>query len=336
MTKLNTFCTIITSNYYPYALALLDSLMAHSSQPVHLQILVTDKEKAEPFLRSLQTANLHFSFPEEITHPLAEKTFQLYHSQHMDAYRWSMKPVFLHYLLETRKYEKVIFLDPDLFFFNDPHFLFDLLDKHRVILTPHWAAVDFPELSLEEFKFNFVFGIYNAGFIGVRNDGTEIMNYWAKLCLMACERNPVKGLFDDQKYLDILHSRFEGIGVVRHRGCNVAEWNQMDCRRTKDARGDVLINDLYPIIFIHFRLPMMVNCLSGVEGLLKDHFIRYAKTVKKYAPDLDLLQLATQQLERDQIAAAKKEKRDRSWFYQLRARLKLRTRIMQWLARKEE
>jgi lipopolysaccharide biosynthesis glycosyltransferase len=161
-----------------------------------------------------------------------------------------MKPVYINFLINKVGYKKVIYLDSDLFFFDDPAFLFDLLNENRVILTPHWLSAEEPEIDIKSFKANFTDGIYNAGFVGVRNDATEVMNFWAKMCYTICEINRPSGLYVDQKYLDILHSRFEGIGVVRHKGCNVSRWNIIDCKRTICNDGSVWIDFTFLFISI--------------------------------------------------------------------------------------
>jgi hypothetical protein len=288
----NSFCTLITPDYYPYSLAILNSLEEHSSQPVILEVFITANVIDKSFFHLKEKINLKFNFIEDIKNPIAEELYKKYNLSYMDGYRWSMKPVFINYLLEKKLYDKVIYLDSDLFFYNDPQFLFELLDVNRVILTPHWRCADKPEKDLINFKWNFTDGIYNAGFIGVNKSGIEVMNFWANLCRVACEVNHLDGLHDDQKYLDILHSRFDGIGVVRHKGCNVADWNLTDCERIVDIKGNVLINGEYPIIFIHFTFSMMVNILSGIDIELLEHFLIYSKTINRFANNIDLLDKA--------------------------------------------
>ena len=161
----------------------------------------------------------------------------------MDGYRWSMKPMFINYLINEKNYDKVVYLDCDLFFYNNPDFIFILLDHHRVLLSPHWRCADNPEDDMVNFKLNFQGGIYNGGFIGVTKEATDIMSYWANLCLAECVIDFEQGMYVDQKYLDVLHSRFEGIGILRHRGCNVATWNLTDNKRSVNESGQVMINN---------------------------------------------------------------------------------------------
>jgi lipopolysaccharide biosynthesis glycosyltransferase len=271
---LNTYCTIITGNYYAYALSLLESLKTHCKQTVTLHVFVSDESIGKDFLRELraQHKGLFFTFKDEVNTEMAIKLDQKYHSTYMDAYRWSMKPVFMNYLLQEKGYEKVIYLDCDLFFYSNPDFIFDLLEQDRVLLSPHWRCADNPQEDWTNFYLNFQGGIYNGGFVGINSKGNEVMNYWANLCLTLCVKDFEKGMYVDQKYLDILHSRFDGVGVLRHRGCNVATWNLADNKRSLNVSGEVMINEIYPIVFIHFTKGTMRGIINGADALLLPHF----------------------------------------------------------------
>ena len=325
--KRNTFCTIISPDYYPYAQALLESLEMHSSKKVMLEVLLSEKIEDKTFFKSFESTNLKVTFLEEIHDPITEKLYSKYYYKKKDAFRWSMKSVFIKYLLEIKGYEKVIFLDPDLFFFNDPHFLFEMLDEYRVILSPHWRCSVNPEMDMTNFKLNFRDGIYNGGFIGVRNDAQEIMDFWTNLCLVACEKSFSEGLYDDQKYLDILHSLFEGIGVVRHKGCNLASWNRIECRRDIVDNGKIMINSLDPVVFIHFTKCTMQAILSGLDQHLFSHFETYALVLNKFNPKIDLFKKAQKELDEILMAEKKRIRKQNSLIKTIRRKLRIRTRI---------
>jgi lipopolysaccharide biosynthesis glycosyltransferase len=294
----NTFCTIITGNYYAYALSLLESLKTHCKQTVTLHVFVSDESVDKAFLQDVeeQHTGLFFHYRDEVCAEMALKLFEKYHHSYMDAYRWSMKPVFMNYLIQDQGFEKVIYLDCDLYFYNNPDFIFDLLDKENVLLSPHWRCADNPELDFTNFKLNFQGGIYNGGFVGINSKGTAAMEYWANLCLAACEINFERGFYVDQKYLDILHSRFEGVGVLRHRGCNVASWNHTDNKRSINQNGEVVINEVFPIVFIHFTKGTMRSILNDLDGLLLPYFALYSDSVRKYNPKINLLEQVKQEL----------------------------------------
>ena len=68
--------------------------------------------------------------------------------------------------------------------------------------------------------------------------------------------------------------------MIRHPGCNIAEWNTEECKRIiVDDR--VLINGQYPIIFVHFTRTLMHQILKGFDPLLKPYLEQYIKTFEE-------------------------------------------------------
>src|SRR5688500_5820465 len=100
----------------------------------------------------------------------------------MDAFRWSMKPVLINYLIQKRDFSKVLFLDCDLFFYSDYQFLIDRLDHCRLLLSPHWRSSN-PHVDADNFQLQLTNGLYNGGFIAASKEAVQIMDWWA----MACE-----------------------------------------------------------------------------------------------------------------------------------------------------
>ena len=274
-------CTIITGNYGHYALALHDSI-AQFNPNLSFAVLVTESALEPSILEAIQGREQFIVFypkdfePVTIASQLHEKYFSAYH----DAYRWGMKPVLMTRLLEDG-YERVIYADSDVYFFNDFSFLFDQLKASHVLLSPHWRCSD-PLIDKQNFELNFKDGIFNGGFVGASQLGVDALAYWAKLCLFNCEVNRRDGYYVDQRYLDILPTRFDKVAFIEHKGCNVGNWNQVDCERTLDAEGAVLINGKYPIVFIHFSTKLLPGILKGHDTLLlpflklyRDNLLRY-------------------------------------------------------------
>jgi lipopolysaccharide biosynthesis glycosyltransferase len=162
-----------------------------------------------------------------------------------------MKPVLINYLIKVSAYEKVICVDCDLFFFNDFSFLFEALDQYNILLTPHWRSSD-PFKDPNGFKYLFNHGLFNAGFIGVNKHATAAMDWWANVCWFSCANSSFEGQYVDQTYLNLLPVYFENVHILKHQGCNVAQWNVLECKRILQMNGSVLINNRYPIVFIHF------------------------------------------------------------------------------------
>jgi hypothetical protein len=123
---------------------------------------------------------------------------------------------------------KVIYLDPDIAAFAPLTPLLERLDGASIVLTPHQAT---PDTTLEAVRDNeggsMRYGIYNLGFLGVRNDavGRDFAAWWEARLLAACYDAPEAGIFTDQKYCDLVPGLFAGVHIERDPGCNVASWN---------------------------------------------------------------------------------------------------------------
>lgn len=200
---------------------------------------------------------------------LAKKIRQKYNS---DKLRWACKPLYLMYLL-TVGYERVIYVDNDIYFCSAPGFLFDELEQASVLLTPHYYSPS-PEKNQNWFEANFWIGLYNAGFVGVSLKGMDVMEWWAKCCLYNIKKSSFRGLYDDQKYLDLAPILFEGVKVLRHKGCNVAGWNIEICPREMQEAG-VYVERRYPVVFVHFTPLTFENILQGkdpaMESIMNDY-----------------------------------------------------------------
>lgn len=204
------------------------------------------------------------------------------YSSNADKLRWSLKPVFMKHLLigSSVTLEKIIYVDNDIFFYNDYEFLFDLLDQHNFLLTPHYYRND-PRSYQNWFEANFRVGLYNAGFVGARKTAVSGLDWWAECCLYRCEKNIFRGLFDDQKYLDLLPVIDSKTHIVRHQGCNVAGWNTEVCKRVI-VDHVVRINGEYPIVFIHYNDTTIREIIHGNDGILFNYFRRYVEVLRKY------------------------------------------------------
>jgi hypothetical protein len=272
------FCTIITANYLPYARAMVESIQRFGRYEV--KVFVADGDPGFPG----DPADPSLLYREQVcTQGLARTIATRYPDHHSDEFRWSMKPALLEFLLVEQDYDRVCCVDWDLFFYRDPGFLLEQLGNCAVLLSPHYRSSD-PEADAWNFELNFRDGVFNGGFVGASKAGLEAMRWWARACAYRCEVDFEQGLYVDQKYLDLLHSRFEGVEVIRHRGCNVAEWNRVDCDRMRSADGEVLIHNGDPIVFIHFDTLTVREILVGRDPLLVDHLREYQEAIKRHDP----------------------------------------------------
>lgn len=203
---------------------------------------------------------------------------------HRDKFRWSLKPVFMSKLLDEKVSDKMIYLDNDLFFFSNYDFLFNLLDQYALLLTPHYYKYS-PKREQNWFEANFRVGLFNAGFVGANKNARQSLQWWADCCAYRCEKNSFRGLFDDQKYLDLLPIMNPDAHIIRHQGCNVAGWNTDVCKRSV-VNYKVMINEQFPIVFIHFNETTVREIVKGSDALLYNYYHAYVVNLKTHYPEL--------------------------------------------------
>ena len=123
----------------------------------------------------------------------------------------------------------------------------------------------------------------------------------------------------DQRYLDMIPVIDEGATIIRHQGCNVGSWNIETYKRVPQPDGSVLINDRYPIIFIHFNHETIQHIVNGDDGNLKPYYNQYHKVFSSSGKVLEEF-------------VKKLDDWKRTGFYlEVKRKLSLRTRIKQSL-----
>ena len=265
-------CTVITSDYLVQALSLHNSAARFSD--FDFFVLVADHHfSPEKFSRTKTglsgTATLLCL--DDISCPRRDYINE-------DSLRWALKSSLMIHLLEKLKYDAVIFADNDLCFFQSCDFLFDALRHHSVILTPHWRPIE-PSLNEIQFRNNFLHGLYNAGFIGACSKGLPALRWWQQACLYRCEKNESEGFYVDQRYLDIMPVHFDNVHIIKHKGCNVAEWNMEHLPRI--MHEGKLFAENWPVVFIHFTGITIERIRTGMEPELARYYQEYLRIINQ-------------------------------------------------------
>jgi hypothetical protein len=302
---MKTFCTIITSSHLALAKVLSVSLRKHFPD-YSFHVLVADEKKPSA------TNDLSFiSLSELSVSPFFKEIEKKYAHTNADQFRWALKPVLIGHLLE-KGFSKVIFTDPDTYFVGTAD-VDQLLDQYAVLLTPHWADTDIvnnPDSVLSVMKG----GLFNAGFIASSQKALPAMQWWAGMCHYKMDKREDLGVYDDQKYLDLLPAQFEGVHILKHQGMNLASWNIQTCKREL-VDGRLLINKKYEPVFIHFAKDTIINILNLNDVLLKPYLDEYVHLLSQNGFEL------LKNLE------ALPSSRYQSVTYKIKHKLRLRTRI---------
>ena len=138
----------------------------------------------------------------------------------------ALKPYFFELLFERHGLRKLVYFDPDILVVSPVDRLFELLDVHAALLTPHLLDPIEDEQRPSEVDILRA-GVYNLGFLGLsaRPATRALLSWWKRRLYAGCFVDPDRGYFVDQRWMDLAPALFEGVHVLREPEWNVAYWN---------------------------------------------------------------------------------------------------------------
>jgi len=166
----------------------------------------------------------------------------------------AVKPFALASLLDDAEPTNVLYFDPDMVLFSRVDDILERLDDANLVLTPHQNK---PELTVETIRDNELsslrHGIFNLGFIGVRNttEGKRFAKWWSDRTYLFCRAEVEKGLFTDQKWIDFAPVFFDGVEILKSSRHNVATWN-LTTRHLEGSFEKGFTVDEEALAFYHF------------------------------------------------------------------------------------
>lgn len=238
------YCTYFDHNYLSRGLALYRSLQRYAPGSKLWVLCLSDAclqaltDLALPDVIPVSLQEFEASDPEVAATRSRRKTVE---------YFFTCTPAWTRYVLEREKPgEWVTYLDGDLFFYSSPEAIYSELEDASVAIIPHRYPARLQRLRK--------FGIYNVGWVGVRNDaaGNSTVRWWREKCIEWCHDCVDNGRFADQGYLDHFQSRFERVKIIENVGANLAPWNVGGYRITYDG-NQVVIDREHPLVFFHFQ-----------------------------------------------------------------------------------
>jgi hypothetical protein len=240
--------TSITANYISKARVLAASVkMHHPGMTFHL--FLSDALPAgfnlanEPFDRVWTTEDLGMENSEQwlFQHSLVEVST-------------GIKGLALLKLLDLADCSEVMFFDPDIVILGRLDGLLKRFDSASILLTPHLTE---PEKTLEGILDNefsvLKHGIYNLGFVGVKNspEGRRFAQWWASRLQYFCFDDIPNGLFTDQRWIDLVPAFFPDHAILHYPGYNLCTWN-LTHRMVEGTRELGLTANGQPVVFYHF------------------------------------------------------------------------------------
>lgn len=226
---------------------------------------------------------------------LAPEDIDLPHLHQM-AFRYSImefntaiKPFVFKTLLTKLGYDRVIYLDPDIYVYDRMNELEEAFEKgNSIILTPHMTGINSDDKKPTDVDI-LLSGTYNLGFLGLaKSEETfEFLEWWSKKLEKLCFIAHASGIFVDQKWVDLVPGFFENVYILRHEGYNTAYWN-LAHRKPEKREGKFYYNGK-PLIFFHFSGINITNLYNVSKhqdrftiddlGLTRELYESYASTV---------------------------------------------------------
>ncbi len=235
--------TILSKNYLGQALALRESFLRFHSD-VDFFIVLIDRKSPES---EYALEDLAVIWAEEL--PIRD---YWRHAFKFDVIEWStnVKPFAAKNLLE--RYEKVLYLDPDLYFYRNIDWIFSELSYCSAVVTPHATTPIYDEHPQGDLEWMRV-GTFNLGFIGLRRceETDRLLTWWGERCLSDGYLETASGVFVDQKWITLAIGFFPGIKVLYHKGINVTTWNFHE-RRLSSGLPEPVLDDGTPVYFFHY------------------------------------------------------------------------------------
>jgi glycosyltransferase involved in cell wall biosynthesis len=181
----------------------------------------------------------------------------------------AVKPWMFEYLF-ARGYSQVVYLDPDIVVYSPLVEIESAPPETFLMLTPHLTgSIEGDDHPSERAILQS--GSYNLGFLAVFRQPSlaAFLEWWQEKLEFQCVVEIERGLFVDQKWMDLAPGLFPGVVVLRHDGYNVAYWNLRQRAVVKD--GDAIVVNGQPLRFFHF---------SGVDTVFSDMVSKHDGTLR--------------------------------------------------------
>jgi hypothetical protein len=244
----------------------------------------------------------------------------------------AVKPFIAEFLFERDPLvSTVTYFDPDILIYTPLIELETLLQRHNILLTPHFLSTIHDDAAPSEQGILNV-GVYNLGFIAMRR-GVEVMRFlewWKGKLRNKCLVDVAHGLFVDQLWVSFAPLYFENVYVSKHKGLNVAYWNLHE-RVITGKSGNYSVNNSFPLVFFHFSgyFPTQPDLISKFqnrftfeqrpdlvplfeeyrEKLLANHYTSYRTIPCYYVQQKEQLEAEKQRIEEERIRFEQEKQR---------------------------
>ena len=268
------YCTIFDSNYLAKGLAMILSLIKHSSVKPNIHVLAMDDEcRSALQLQGIIGLSV-YSMPEfeEMT-----SIGELRKTRTHQEFCWSCGAIFTDFVIGFNELSELTYIDADCFLFSDPETVFSEIGEKSIGITPHRFAKKDEARLLPN-------GKYAVQWVTFKGEvGRRCLSRWAGQVREWCYYRHEDGKFADQKYLDSWMTDYPGeVCEIQNPGVGLAPWNVANY----DVSGFELhgqyrqIVDGHPLVMYHFHEYSHGKRLTGWKLRESDKELIYAPYAK--------------------------------------------------------
>jgi hypothetical protein len=267
--------SIISRNYLAQARVLARSFLEHEPDS-RFYLLVVDRlpDGVEVGLDVVTVDPLELGIP---------TFYEMCFKYGIVEFATAVKPFLLSLLMREYGEEEVVYFDPDILVVRPLEELRAALGEGDIVLTPHIThplPLDGKRPSEQDIMIS---GAYNLGFIALRRSpqSERFLAWWQERLEDGCRIDVGRGLFTDQKWIDLVPSLFPSTVILRDPAYNVAFWNLHE-REVTVEDGSFLVNGR-PAAFFH---------ISGFDPQRPDRLSKHQNRIE-VAPCTPLAELLT-------------------------------------------
>jgi len=295
-TSKNVGFTITGKNCTHYALTLRESFLKHNPDYEFIIVFmdwIYERDECKLF-RALDAQGVEFMFWSEVKNKVQIDLIEhMLFKYNIPGINTAIKPFVFQYLMKCG-YEKIIYLDSDIYLKSPLSKLTKLLDTYDIVLIPHILGPK--ESSAESHEPGILLaGIFNLGFIALRMSQKthDMCRWWEKKLFDGASIDQPWAIHNDQKWMEFVQIYYDNVYILEDKGYNVACWNLHERRLSKrngawyagnsklvffDFSG-LPLHDMEPISKRQNRFK-----LSDFPGL-NELFEEYRDRVLEHSPD---------------------------------------------------
>lgn len=210
--------TIVSRNYFHYALNLMASVAVHLPGCQRVVVICDQLDGLDVGTSGIELLGIEALGIEAIDRMVVHYTILELNT--------AIKPFAFSKLFERANAQHVVYFDPDIQLYSTGAPLLNVLQQADVVLTPHLLAPLDDDRHPSDLAI-LQSGTYNLGFLALTQSANSqrLLTWWQQKLVRECVVDIPRGLFTDQKWMDLVPGLFERVHIERDAGWNVAYWN---------------------------------------------------------------------------------------------------------------